>query len=60
MTNRQLYGQIPKASTTVRQRRLALAGHVFRHDEPAGRLLFWSPEETRRRGRPNTTFKVVL
>ena len=60
MTNRQLYGQIPKISATIRRRRLALAGHVSRHDEPAGRLLFWSPEESRRRGRPNTTIKDVL
>ena len=60
MTNRQLYGQIPKISATIRRRRLALAGHVSRHDEPAGRLLFWSPEEPRRRGRPNTTIKDVL
>ena len=60
MTNRQLYGQIPKISAIIRRRRLALAGHVSRHDEPAGRLLFWSPEEPRRRGRPNTTIKDVL
>ena len=35
-------------------------GHVSRHKESVGRLLLWSPEEPRRRGRPNTTIKDVL
>ena len=60
LTNAQLYGQIPKLSTTIKNRRLALAGHVARHNEPANNLLFWSPEEARRRGRPNITLKDVL
>lgn len=47
-------------SATIKRRRLTLAGHVSRHNEPAGSLIFWSPEEPRRRGRPNTTLKDVL
>ena len=31
-----------------------------RHKEPAGSLIFWAPEEPRRRGRPNTTLLDVL
>ena len=60
LTNEQLYGQIPKLSVTIKRRRLALAGHVSRHNEPSGSLIFWTPEEPRRRGRPNITLKDVL
>ena len=60
MSNEQLYGPIPKLSATIKRRRLTLAGHVFRHKEPAGSLIFWAPEEPRRRGRPNTTLIDVL
>ena len=60
MSNEQLYGPIPKLSATIKRRGLTLAGHVSRHNEPAGSLIFWSPEEPRRRGRPNTTLKDVL
>ena len=60
LTNAQLYGQIPKPSTSIKKRRLALAGHVARHNEPANKLLFWTPEEARRRGRPNITLKDIL
>ena len=45
LSNAQLYGQIPKLSTIIKRRRLALAGHVTRHNEPAKILLFWTPEE---------------
>ena len=37
--NKSLYGSLPRVSDVVRRRRLALAGHVTRHGEPAGRLL---------------------
>ena len=60
LTNAQLYGQIPKLSTTIKRRRLALAGHVSRHNEPSGALIFWTPEELRRRGHSNVTLKEVL
>ena len=37
-----------------------LAGHVARHNEPAGKLMIWFPEESRRVGRPKTTIKMIL
>ena len=37
-----------------------LAGHGARHNDPAKTLLFWTPEECRRRGRPSITLKDVL
>ena len=57
MSNEQLYGPIPKLSASIKRRRLTLAGHFSRHKEPAGSLIFWAPEEPRRRERPNTTLR---
>ena len=45
---------------TVRQRRLSLAGHVTRHEHPAGRLLLWTPPSKRRLGRPYITLKNII
>ena len=59
-TIHQIYGKLPRLTTVVRQRRLMLAGHVARHNEPAGKLLIWCPEESRRVGRPKTTLKMIL
>ena len=53
-TNETLYGNLPRISEVVRRRRLNLAAHVTRHNEPAGRLLLWTPEAIRRVGRPYT------
>ena len=55
-----VYGSNPRLSTIIRTRRLALAGHVARHNEPAGKVLLWKPAASRRVGRPNTTLKKVL
>ena len=60
LSNAQLYGQIPKLSNIMKKRRLALAGHVTRHNEPAKTLLFWTPKEGRKRDRPIITLKDVL
>ena len=60
LSNAQLYGQIPRLSIIIKRRRLALAGHVAQHNEPAKILLFWTPEECRRRGRPSITLKDIL
>ena len=59
-TNAFVYGSLPRISEVVRCRRLALAGHTARHDEPAGRLLTWVPEEPRRIGRPNITLRAII
>ena len=60
ITNQVLYGSLPRISSVVKSRRLALAGHVSRHDEPAGKLLLWSPTGKRRIGRPHITIKKLL
>ena len=59
-TNKVLYGSVPRVSEVIRRRRLALARHVSRHDEPAGRLLLWSPDAKRRVGRPYVTLKPII
>ncbi|CAH1240844.1 Hypp6118 [Branchiostoma lanceolatum] len=45
---------------TIQKRRLALAGHVARHEEMAAKVLLWEPDAKRKRGRPNLTLKKVL
>jgi len=60
LINKSLYGSLPLVSDVVRWKRLALAGHVARHDEPAGRLLLWCPEAKRRVGRPFVTLKAII
>lgn len=60
VANKELYGPLPRLSEIIKRRRLALAGHVTRQNEPAGKVLLWTPEEPRRMGRPNTTLKKVL
>ena len=60
ITNKLLYGHLPRISTVVKRRRLALAGHVSCHNEPAELVLLWSPEVKRRVGRPYITIKTLL
>ncbi|XP_014664083.1 PREDICTED: uncharacterized protein LOC106806602 [Priapulus caudatus] len=60
LTNKSLYGSLPRISDVVRHYRLALAGHVIRHDEPAGRLLLWTPDTRRGVRRPYVTLKSVI
>lgn len=59
-TNKSLYGNLSRISLVVNRRRLALAGHVTRHDELAGKLLLWTPDAKRRVGRPYVTIKALL
>ena len=42
ITNKTVSGSLPWISEVVKRRRLMLAGHVSRHEEPAGKLLLWS------------------
>ena len=53
LTNNELYGNLPKISVKIRQRRMRLAGHCIRHeDEIANKLVLWQPNGGRvRRGR---------
>ena len=59
-SNNSLYGKYPRISTIIRKRRLALAGHVSRHNEAAGRVILWNPDARRKVGRPRITLKNVL
>ena len=58
LTNFQLYGDLPQLSTKIRQRRMRLAGHCWRHpEEIANTLVLWEPQEgTRNRGLQRTTY----
>ena len=52
MTNEVLYGNLPKLSTKIQQRRMRLAGHIMRHEtEVSNKLLLWQPDGRRKRGR---------
>ena len=57
-SNESLYGNLPKVSQKVRERRMRLAGHCVRHpEEPASQLVLWQPTEGKRsRGKPATTY----
>ena len=57
-SNESLYGNLPKVSQKVRERRMRLAGHCARHpEEPASQLVLWQPTEGKRsRGKPATTY----
>ena len=58
MTNKKLYGKLPRVTTKIRERRMKLAGHIQRHDDLAAhRLLLWEPlHGFRNRGAPKLTF----
>ena len=58
-TNEALYGPIPQITTVIRKRRLAHDGHIMRH-EAAAKVLLWTPNAKRRRGRPNLTIKNII
>ena len=58
MTNQQLYGDLPKITDKIRERRLRFAGHCCRSsDETVSRLLLWNPKHGKRiPGRPSLTY----
>ena len=57
LTNKQLYGNLPKLTEIVKERRLQLAGHCVRHeDEIAHHLVLWEPTRRRRNRRRGITF----
>ena len=61
-TNREVYGDLPRVTTKIQERRMKLAGHVVRHDDlVANKLVLWEPTHGRRsRGRPPITYVDVL
>ena len=58
MTNQQLYGDLPKITDKIRERRLRFAGHCCRSsDETVSRLSLWNPKHGKRTpGRPSLTY----
>ena len=62
MTNSELYGRLPKVTSKITERRLRLAGHIFRHPElTANKLLHWEPLHSDMRIEiPNFTFEDCL
>ena len=44
MTNKDLYGSLPKVSEMIRKNRLRIAGHCIRHsEEEAAKVFLWEP-----------------
>ena len=62
MTNKELYGKLPKVSEKIRERRLRFAGHSCRKiNEPISQLLLWKPKHGKRKpGRPHLTYTDLL
>ena len=64
MRNSELYGDLPRLTDKIRQRRmgLAIAGHCVRHLElAASDLILWEPTHGRRnRGRRRTSLIDAL
>ena len=58
MTNDDLYGNLPKISEKIRERRLRLSGHCMRHqEEEASKLILWEPRQGHtKRGRRARTY----
>ena len=58
VSNAELYGNLPRESFKVRQKRLTLAGHAIRHPELLmSKVILWKPVHGHRgRGRPRATY----
>ena len=58
LTNKELYGKIPRFSNSIKQQRMRFAGHCWRSkEELAGDILLWTPMHGRRtRGHPKKTY----
>ena len=61
-TKKELYGNIPPISVTIRDRRQRFAGHCWRSkDELASDLLLWQPKHGKKSvGRPCKTYRDQL
>ena len=56
--NKELYGNIPKISSSIRQQRMRFAGHCWRSkEELIADVLLWNPKHGKRsQGRPKKTY----
>ena len=61
-TNTDLYGNLPKLTQKISERRLRLAGHCVRHaNEVASDIVLWQPTHGRTCvGRPAVTYTDML
>ena len=57
-TNKELYGNIPKISSSIRQQRMRFAGHCWpSKEELIADVLLWNPKHGKRsQGRPRKTY----
>jgi len=56
MTNDDLYGNLPRISNKIRERRLGLAGHCARHSElEVSNLVLWEPTQGKVQQRESET-----
>ena len=62
ITNKTVYGQLPRVTSKIQERRMKLAGHIQRHsDLIAHHVLLWDPKHGYRgRGRPKLTFLDII
>ena len=61
MTNKELYGDLPKLSDKIKERSMRFAGHCSRSVEISSLLIHWVPKHGHRKpGRPKQTFLSAL
>ena len=61
VSNYNLYGDLPKVSSTIRGRRLRAAGHFHRHqEEAANKFVLWEPKHGSAGTRHNTYVQLLL
>ncbi|KAL5269182.1 hypothetical protein ACHWQZ_G002866 [Mnemiopsis leidyi] len=62
LTNKEVYGSLPRVTMKIQERRMRLAGHIHRHPELAAhQVLLWEPSHgNRSRGRPAFTYVDCL
>ena len=59
--NTELYGDIPKVTSKISDRRLRAAGHFYRHsEEAASKFLLWVPTHGSSGARNKTYVQVLL
>ena len=59
MTNDDPYGDLPKLSQKIRERKGRLAGHCFRNkNEPVSTLIHWIPKHERRKSGRHPPFPL--
>ena len=61
ISNAELYGNLPKITQKIRDRRTRFAGHCSRSAECVSKLVHWIPKHgIRKRGRPALNYMDVI